>query len=246
MSKRNFGGKVTVLSGPGRQPRFHTTPGVFSPKRKQPSNKTLNKKIKTIQRRQELKHLDRVFAGQTISTTEGFFLLNGMVIGTNDKTRDGNDIACTSIQWRLRFQTDADRVASGTVIRMIIFWDQQANGGNPTAAELLDQSVITSELDAPYNHDNQKRFKILHDQIIILEPMSINTFTAASGVTTAFVPRVTYKRGKRSLNRITKYDGETAAITDIVSNSLHVMFVSDLAADVPIVSGGFRLYFKDD
>lgn len=246
MSKRSFGPAVAVLGGPGRKARFHTTPGVFSKKRKQPSNKSLNKKIKTIQNRQELKHLDRVFAGQTITTTEGPFLLNGIAIGDTDILRDGNEITCTSIQWRLRFQTDLDRIASGCVIRMIVFWDRQANGADPTLALLLDLSVITNRLDAPYNHNTQERFKILHDQIIIMEPMSISDFDVTTGTTTTFVPRVTYKKGKRQLNRITKYDGATNAIDDIVSNSLYVIFVSDLATDPPIVSGGFRLYFKDD
>lgn len=235
MSKRQFRG--TKLSGPGMQPRFRT--------RKQgPSNKTLNKKIKRIQSKDELRHKDTAFAAQTVSTTAAFYALNIIGQGDSEILRDGNEIDCTSVQWRLSFESDVDSFAAVNV-RMIVFWDAQCNGADPTVGNLLQSTVITSVIHAPYNHNFQKRFKIVQDQVITLTPQIISDFDPATGTTTTVGIVSRYNKGKRALSRITKYSSTASDITGIASNSLFVMFVSDTGAELPTVDGGFRVYFKE-
>lgn len=240
-------GKFSKLSGPGmKQPRFRG--GSKRTGKRIPTNKSLNKKIKKIQSREELKHIDTIQSAVEISTTPVLTLLNGVATGDTDITRDGNDITCTSVQFRLRYVTDSGNLGTTpAMIRTVLLWDLQCNGAAPTAADIFDVSVITAYMNAPYNRTNQKRFKILYDNVVVLNPTVVGAFTVATGVTTAIVPIARYLNAKRALSRITKFDAATAAVTDIVSNSLYLFQVSSVAAgSEPFVLSGFRVYFKDD
>lgn len=240
------------LGGPGRTPRFERNPNmprkpilIVSKKKKAPTNKTLNNKIKRIQSKEELKHVDVLSSGTTLPSTGTFLLLNGVDQGDTDILREGNDITATSIQWRIRYITDVDLVQH-VHIRMIVFWDQQPNGAAPTAATLLDTSVITSIINAPYNRNYQKRFKILHDSITTIVPQTIQTFTPATGATTQLVANGAYRHSKRNLSRTVKYSGAGATVAAIQTNSLYAFWVSNVAAEFPTMVAGFRFYFKDD
>lgn len=209
-----------------------------------PSNKNLNNKIKRIQSKQELKHIDTYQAGVSIPTAGVLQLLNGVIEGDSSVTREGNDITLTSVQFRLQFSTNAADLSS-MLVRMIVFYDQQANGAAPTVATLLDTSVITPIYLAPYNHNYQKRYRIVYDKLITATPQTVNT--TVGGVTTLNNPIERVIKKKRKLGRVVKYnDNNTATITSIVTNSLYVLYLSDNNTNQPTVFAGYRVYFKDD
>lgn len=241
---------VEKLSGSKRQPRFRSNPNVMvvQKRRKVPTNRTLNQKIKKIQSREELKHRDTLISQTVDGTGSTLALLNGVPQSAGaetDITRVGNDITATSIQWRLRYNNVAAQLGSVTM-RMLVFWDQQPNGAAPTAATLLDGTTVTSLTLAPYHRDYQKRYKILHDSVVTITPQAVQAFTPATGATTALVPQIVYRHAKRQLARTVKYIGNGATVASIGTNSLYAMWISNVAADLPTVTAGFRLYFKDD
>lgn len=192
----------------------------------------LKKAVKKIQNDEELKHKDTQ-SSVSPATAGTFILLNDIAVGDTPTTRDGNDITSTSIQWRIRIVSDVDALA-GFMLRHIIFWDAQANGAAPTLAELLDLTVATSAVIAPYNRDTQKRFKILHDSTHDVNPDIVLAFTVATGVTTSVGSKRLHEIGRQQTSRIVKYDGSTAAIADIVTNSLYSVWISDANVEAPI------------
>lgn len=215
-------------------------------KRRGPTNKALDKKIKKLQRDQELKYVDIYQANNDITTGAFVVLLNGMVTGTDSNERIGDEVRATSIQWRMNFSSDP----TGTIpvaVRMILFWDKQANGlapviaGGGGATSLLDTTTVTDLLLAPYNHESSDRFRVLYDKTFTLEPYAL-----AVGGGAAMQRYITMHK-KINLSRRVKYDGDTAAFTDVVTNSLWFTFMSDIAAAGinPQVEFGSRFYFKD-
>lgn len=213
-----------------------------APVSQQKEIQNLKRAVKKIQSEEELKHKDTQ-SSVSPATAGTFTLLNDIAVGDASNNRDGNDITSTSVQWRIRILSDVDAL-SGFLLRHIVFWDAQANGVAPTLAELLDLSVATVATIAPYNRDTQKRFKILHDSTIDVNPDFSTAFTVATGVTTAVASKRLHEIGRAQTSRIVKYDGTTAAIADIVTNSLYSVWISDANVEVPICQSAYRFYFK--
>lgn len=209
-----------------------------------PSVKSLDKRIKKINKKAELKHVDTFDNLTAIPTTGLIIPLNLSTQGNTDITRLGDDIQATSIQWRLQIIADAD-LLEDSMVRMLIVWDRQPNGAAFTIAQLLDNTVITGNLQAPYNHSFQERFKILHDQTIRNNPSVLLDFDVATGSSTTNQPTRKFVRGKRQLSRTVKYNGNAGTIADIITNSLSAVFISSAAAQPPTLLSGFRFYFKD-
>ena len=121
-----------------------------------------------------------------MSTTGTFLDLNTVPSGAGDNARTGNDISATSI----RIRWIASQVAATTVAnncRIIVGWDSQPNTA-ATTATLLDTSIVTNPLVAPYNHDNQKRYKILYDRSFTLNP--------SAGVSGTVIPDLVIRKMK--------------------------------------------------
>lgn len=217
----------------------------LDPRHKKPTVKSLDRRIKKIRLNEELSHKDTFYNSQTFSTSANISVLNAMLQGDTNITRDGNNISVTSVQWRFRFQLDTDNLLP-VVIRHLVLWDSQPNGALPGLSDVLDNSVITTAVFAPYNSDFQKRFKILHDKVMVLNPQVISDFDVTTGTTSTLIPVTMLDKGKRSLSRVAKYDANAGDITDIQSNALISIFVSNTAAELPTAAGGYRVYFKDD
>lgn len=210
-----------------------------------PKLKNLDKRIKKINSKMELKFNDVFQSSISIDDTAGngvMTLLNGIATGDSNITRDGNEIFGTSIQFRGVYSSDGDSLGI-TLLRTIVFWDSQSNGAAPTQGQLLELGIVTSALFAPYNMNNQKRFKIVYDKLITLNPQA--GIDAAGTTTDAFPNSMVFKK-KIKLGRIVKYSGATAAIGDIASNSLYVYQVSNQAAEFPLAAVGYRFIFKDN
>lgn len=235
-----------------RNPRAQAARGVKQPyQRKKPTVASVDKKIKTLQTRQELKWLDTNIAQTMDNTGAASTLINGIAQGNSAITRTGNEIVMTSVQYKIKFVTDVDRI-SPSYFRFIIVFDKQANGAAPTllglatAPSILDNTAGGTEPDFPYNHNYQKRYKIIHDELIVINPNVIQQTTVATGVSLTLVSVATFRHKKIPLSKKVKYDSTTAAIGDIATGSLYVYFLSEDGTDAPIADGTFRVYYKDD
>jgi len=221
-------------------------------KKKGPSNKSLNKKIKHIENNlMELKYVDNIESNITAVPAGVFFYISAIAQGDTASTRTGNVINPTSLLVRQTFfAQDNSLVAS--LIRCIVFWDRQPNGANPvlvgasTTQSLLDTGVITEPINAPRNFNTIDRYKILYDKTHVINPQVVKGTTPASGAVTTYCAMQKHVSFRINLNRIIKYNNTTAVIAAAASNALHIAYWTDTTiTQQPDYSAGYRLYYRD-
>lgn len=223
-------------------------------KKRGPTNKTLDKKIKHIENNLiELKWLDvaRAFTATSIAGIQDY--LSAVPQGDTSISRTGNVLSPTSIQLRLTFASNILELGGDGRIRYILFWDRQANGAVPvltgasTTQSLLDTGVIADPTLSPRNFNTIERYTILLDKMVTLQPVLAGSTTLAGAVdtltTTNLVTRTKVHVVK--LGRMIKYNDAAAGIATAVSNALHIAYFTDAAANQAGVQAGYRLYFKD-
>lgn len=236
----------------GRRTRRRRT--MHNPKKKGPSNKSLNKKIKHIENNLlELKYLD-ISSGQSPTTAGTSDYLTPLAQGDTASNRQGNIINPTSIQFRGTMLTDVDYLGFSK-IRIILFWDRQPNGAVPvltgasTTQSLLDNGNITDSTICPRNFNTIDRYHILYDKTHGINPGVVQTsVVAADPTTTKVVQRGKYIHFVVKLGRLVKYNNTSAAITAAVSNALHIAYFIDngpAAGQAPVIQTGLRLYYRD-
>lgn len=173
----------------------------------------------------EFKYKD-VTASPTVSNTGTLVLLNGMSKGDTVSTREARSILCKSSEFKTNAYMNAS--ATNTSLRVILFIDKQPSGTAPTIANLLQSNTITS-----FRHlDFRKRFVILIDRSYSLSVNGKND-----------VHIEWYKK----LRMHTIYDDSDAGdITDISSNALYLVLISNEPTNTPTVVYNHRLRFIDN
>lgn len=226
---------------------------VVTTKAPNPTTKNLDRRIRKINNKQEVKHKDTQHTVEMISdtSTANTILVNGLSIGTTSITRIADEAYFTSIQLRGTIQTSTLNLESSPW-RIIIFRDMQSNGAAPTVAQLLDLSVITSAIYAPYNTTNMKRFRVISDKRGVINPPRFSSFNTTAGDNTVDIVAIAGHKIniKRRLGFTSDYGlGNAGTIADISKNSVYILFISDRtgASDMgPTFQGGTRMYYKDD
>jgi len=230
---------------------------VLSSRKKVPSNKQLEKKIKQLQTDTETKWKDNYSSGSVFGNDTVYGALqNGLLKGDDFNQREGVRIRATSLKWSGNFMTQNQ--LTPTIIRMIIFWDTDAKGDAPTLSStadsgvgLLDITTITDLTVAPYMRVNQGRYKILYDKKWIINPDVLNQTTTVAGVTVSNSVLQKYHpfKGKVKLSRFVHYDNSNNGnITDIQKNSLYIYAMSNFSFSsgfAPQIHIGARFNFKD-
>lgn len=243
--KPSFAGSKTSRRQPRKRVGGSKTIEIMPKKAIAPAIKSLHKSVRKIQLSEELNHLDTLVA-TTIGTTAVVTVLNSMAVGDTNITRDGNQIIMTSLQFRFIANNNVSAAAGHSqMIRHLIVADRQPVGANPGIGDILDNTVITNNLIAPYNSNTQMRFKILYDRLSIVKPALVTGFTPATGATTTVNSVDLYTRRKRKMNRKALYNASTAGVGTIQTNALFSILVSDDNTNQPSVSVGYRLIFKD-
>lgn len=221
--------------------------------KKAPTTRDLAKKIQKIEHNQDLKWFDFQLNPTTISNA-GIVISDFQLIpeGTGFSERIGSKISPTSLQIKLAIRTAENRLF-GTKVRMLVFWDRQTNGAAPILVSqdngVLDNSVIGSAplalMYAPINYLTRDRYHVVYDKVFTINPKTFLQLTAPD--VTEMTPVELFIRKNIRLGRILKYDSAGGSITDLVSNSIHVAFLSDDTAGTsePNLEGGFRMYYKD-
>lgn len=247
--------KGTQLSGPNMRPRFERT---LPRRKKAPTTRTLNKKIRKMENRFEINHKD-VDIGGTNMAAAGVLIsgMNFIAPGDLVTERDGQYINATSLVVNLRISNNATLISTGATYRIIIFWCTQTNGAAPTIfgdTGLLDNSVMTTlDLVAPRNTATRQKFKILYDKTFAHnspDAYEVTVPNAVAGTPYTNVTLTTYRRfvafrKKIKLSRQMQFVAGAGAgtIADLLSNSIHIALIDE--GGTMAFTGGVRLYFKD-
>ncbi len=162
--------------------------------------------------------------------------------GVTESTRVGRKCTITKIMWRyhMTLPEKADVASPGAcdIIRVILYWDRQANGATAAITDLLK----VDELRSFNNLANTGRFKILMDRTHEMNYIGGvgNKFDAA--VMNQPEVRRAYSFYK-SCNIPIEFSATTGAITEIKSNNLGVALMS--IKGVVLFESHIRLRFMD-
>lgn len=100
-------------------------------------------------------------------------VLNAVVQGTSAITRIGRKIRMRSLD--LRWIADMTGGTGGSVMRLLVVYDKQANIALPATLQIVD----TDDFLSPMNLSNSDRFTVLRS--LITEPMDSNGSLVVSG-----------------------------------------------------------------
>ena len=241
--------------------------------KKNPTTRTLNKKIKKMQKQQEIKYNDSWEKIQACNVPSGTIplslprLLNGLQLGTSAIERIGSAVTATSLSFRgflyvpnMQNITKEEDLSRVPLVRMIIFWDESARDvpvimGSPFSSQetLLDNGSTADSVFCPYNRSTRNRFKILYDKTYKFPVTPIITTGGENVAETNALPHRLIQ-GKIKLNRIVQYSGVTDGIQDIARNALWCVCISTYDTkieppdDVYFIQANicFRFNYKDD
>jgi len=145
---------------------------------------SLDKRIKKINSAEEIKYIDFLQGTTNIPGSGGSpqgltMLLNEAVTGDLPvNNREGGEIRTTSVQIRMHIITgNTSGTDFPTEFRVMLFWDRQPNVGGPTlytsgtgsgTMGLIDNTTITPIIHAPLNHQARSRYRVLMDNIFVL------------------------------------------------------------------------------
>ena len=168
----------------------------------------------------EKKFFDTILAGTTVGVS-GTILsssLNLIPQGATQNERIG--LKCKAVSLHIRGKVSLDPTATATDamdrVRFIVYVDKQANGAAATAANILEATV---NIDAFRNLENTHRFRILADKIYTVAS------TASDGTT--FIRSSRTIKHNIDCSYQLYFDGATGAITEVRSNNLGVLAVSE-------------------
>lgn len=154
-------------------------------------------------------------------------LLNGTTQGDGQTNREGSSFKMTSLY--LRYSTTANATASYNTYRVMLVMDRQSNGVAPGVTDIL----ATNTMDSPRNLDYVKRFKVLYDQVnnvgLNAKPQDFYSFK---------LKLQTHVQCFQSSN--------TGTVSDITTNGLFLVILSDQATNGPSVNYYHRLRFVDN
>ncbi len=157
-------------------------------------------------------------------TVQGTGSINLIPQGVTEIQRDGRKCTITKIQWRCRVQlpeTDAAAdPAQGDTLRMIMFLDKQANGATAATLDFLE----STDFQSYKNLANSSRFWTIFDKTVSINYAGLAS-DGAGVVSQAKVTR-NYSFFKKCVIPL-EFDSTTGAITEIRSNNIGVLLISE-------------------
>lgn len=130
----------------------------------------------------------------------------------------------------------ANDALTGSLFRLIMFVDKQANGATATVTDILESANIMSFR----NLANSGRFIILMDRTM---DMNCNA-GGGNGSTTEYGTVETYMSFNKSCNIPIEFSSTTGAITEIRSNNIGILSIAS-ANNTATLDSKIRIRFSD-
>lgn len=188
----------------------------------------------------ELKFHD-VSPGDSPTVTAGIITtsLNLIAQGTTEKTRIGRKCVIKSINWHWNITLPPSTAAAdaGDNVRVMLILDKQANGAVPVVLDILE----LEQYQEFRNLANSGRFQVLYDRTYPV--------LASAGSGRGSTDTLSYGEGHlvgtfyKKCNIPIEFSGVTGAITEIRSNNLIALFISE--SGKATFGSRMRLRFSD-
>ncbi len=161
----------------------------------------------------------------------------GIAQGVTESTRIGRKAVIRAINWRFNIELLAAALATGTeTVRVILYQDKQCNGATAAITDVVESNNFQSF----NNLANKGRFRTLMDRTY-----SLNHHAATGdGAANDAVPFTINDSFYYKCTMPVEYDSTTGAITEIRSNNVGVLLLSDIG-DLAGFTSKMRVRFTD-
>jgi len=175
-----------------------------------------------------LKYIDTYDNVQTLVAGQNT-LLNGIANGTGINERNGRQVQVVAIEMRFQI-APISLSALGSVVRIIVSVDRQANGSTFALSDMLVQQPFTL---SPYRQDSLERFTALYDETFVTS--GYTTHEGNIVVARRFIePKIVVQY---------KSSGNTAAA--IQTNAINITYVSTDTTFHATILCYVRVYYTD-
>lgn len=178
----------------------------------------------------EKKWVEAGLGNVAITLTGSVSLLNALPQGTGSQARIGSQASFNEVYYQYTLQNGATPIP--TVVRMMLVWDRQPNGSATpaTIADILQTATgPVPAYVAANNLSNKHRFVIIADERTSLSPNG---------------EQIEYETGYRKINQLTEYV-ESTQFPQTGALLLALMSNTAVAASQPLITGNWRMRFKD-
>jgi len=179
----------------------------------------------------ETKFLDYYAVGQSMSNaTPVVVYLSSLLQGVDVSQRVGDSVRLQGLQFAFSvYPTATTPVAA---CRVVLLRDLENTGANPAWGDVFITGGAPYQL-AVRNWFNVKRFSILADESIVINPSSFDGINKTLSI---------------SASGHVKYRGTSTAVTSAAEGSIFLMYWSSCATvgQQPVIDLMFRMLFTDD
>jgi hypothetical protein len=160
------------------------------------------------------------------STTTSVEYASGILQGTDQGQRVGNSIKLhdITITGSLYFNSSSNQ----TFVRLLLIRDMENSGSLPTAAQIFE---TTGNPYSPLNFTNSKRFSVLVDNFMTVDPTSNRSLIFRENV---------------SLERHVSYRTSVATIGGAAEGTLYWVSLSNEATNTPSLTTYLQFTYTDD
>ncbi len=164
--------------------------------------------------------------------------INLIAQGTTESQRIGRKCTIRSINWRFRLNKSTVTAATATaeIIRVILYLDKQCNGATAAVADILE----TDDFQSFNNLANKSRFRTLMDRTYVMEAQA----GGGDGTTEDYGETIISDDLFKKVNIPVEFSATTGAITEIRSNNIGVLIISETGGLASFASK-IRLRFSD-
>ncbi len=144
----------------------------------------------------------------------------GIAEGTGEQNRIGRMCDVKSINWKYKIALPASAVVGREdTVRVILYLDRQANGATAAVTDILE----SDDFQSFNNLSNSRRFMTLMDRQHTL----MSAAGAGDGTTNDSGPVSITGSLYKAVNVLLEYSNTTGAITELRSNNIGVLLISE-------------------
>lgn len=171
-------------------------------------------------------------------------IAQNIAAGTSNFTRVGSKIKLRSLDFRFTVTGNSATALPGvfsTSYRMLIIRGVGENGAPLTVNDVFSPTGLGSSNSpcCPFNWDKRRKFHVLKD---IKGEVASGWATAAATNTPSFESERFYHIRVPLKDIVTQFQGTT---TTIQNHGLYILFISDIASNLPVYAGTWRLTYDD-
>lgn len=204
----------------------------------------IKKTIKAIEPEIKVAHT-QVAATLFDSSIPRIFTINGLIKGTGVNNRVGNKVRAKKAELSFQVYANAPTLLFDTLVRVMVVKEKTSLGSPLALNQLLGSSTPLTYFLQNYQTRDVSRYTIIKDTVFGIGPVS--HASAAATTPLAQYPSIRDYKVTIPLNLVVDHArGNVGDVTDIDTNGLFIVFITDVATVSALtVRGEINYHFMD-